>query len=682
MKVDERERKNVMRHLFPLPRHVAVESIAVVAAGELSVQTHGTATNEQVAYGLRKLMEKLKQAAGAGSIIACDTDDRHRFAIELFINDADPALRGRSAQGYLIRPGIEGIALIGGSATGLLYGLGALVGIIASGGEKGTVSIPLLEALDYPQIDERGIWTGPVDMGLDEYEALFDWLWERKINYLDEIIIWEGLSYPSRLYPDIVHDNAFSKKNYLKEIIRMARCRGIRIAAGISHFEQKQNIVKHYPFLAGETGNSKLPEGIIPLCFSSPRTREFFANIISEFAELCEVEDVMVWLSEMAVSCRCAECSRKNEFTVQAEGIIAAWKMAQRNHPQVNLRILLSQGSRVAGNEEVMAVIPCEVKVSYYSGNDHEHRPDEPATYTMLPIPIISPYIQRYVAQGYRMGLCARHFSSLLGGMGSAELTRIRCVEAAEKGFSWLNGQGNLKYSSQDIIRAVDLNAIAEYGWNPWGRPLKEAMVSWCTREGLPEPEPLAESLCLLDDAVFTLSNCASDGVLREVLELAAQRPFLTQITNVVLQKGLGEEPEFRRIEELCRQAIQRAERYGWDEVAAWGELVRATSVIMRLSYPLWRWREKEGWLISVQNTVESESKQRLERARQEIRIILTELEEANAVLQAARQRLNRPHGFSTAAGLWQNILPEYDIKSVIPVEWKERKLSRHEGLR
>ena len=269
--------------------------------------------------------------------------------------------------------------------------------------------------------------------------------------------------------------------------------------------------------------------------------------------------------------------------------------------------------------------------------------------------------------------------------MGLAELTRLRCVEAAEKGITWLNGfLGNPTdvLSEHDRHYAVDRDALAEYSWNPWGRPLEIALTAWCTKAGYTEPEVAAHAFLLLDRAILSLVNLASDQVARSVFDLALSQPLLDQITNVTLEKGLGDEPAFRRIEADCEETSRMARPRNWEGLAAVADMTRASSAIMRLAYPLWRWRENEGWLLSVQGTSVSQNHRRLARTQSNIRAILMELETANKLLHTASQYLGRKSRMQALAGLWQKLLPQYGLQTDTAVEWKERILTPDEKLK
>ncbi len=689
---DEGKLARIAQKFLPLPRHLALNRVAVLRPEELQVDDNGLLADAQVKYALSRLkmlIREIADRAGARTEYA----SKDPFVLSLEVAPSDPAFRNRSPQTYAIRPlgwaeqsKHRGLAIVGASPIGLSYGLSTLSSAISeSEWSPGQIEVPLLEILDYPEIEERGFWYWPPDIGLDEYERLLDWLYDRKINYWDMMVVDNGLRYPSLKFPGLVRDDGFSRKDLFRRVVRMGRERGIKIVAGIVHFEQHPTIVEAMPWLKAEKGVPNLHGGTHPMCFSRNETVQFFSDIMVELAEVFGVDEIMAWLNENDVSCCCAQCERRNEFAIQAEGIVAAWRSARRKHPGLGLRILLSQGSRCAGNDEVVAAVPREVKVGYYNGNTLEQLPGEPSSYSLAPEPVVSPYVRRFVAQGYEIGLCAAHHERLLCGTGLAELTRLRCAEAADKGIAWLNG---FLGDPCDVLRrkalpiAADRFALSEFGWNPRGRSLDAAMLSWCINDGWEGPADAAKALKLLDNALLALVNIASDQAARSVFDLAFSRPLLDQMTNTVLQRGLGQECEFRRIESLAAEVSVLAGGQGWEDFQSVAVMVRASSAIMRLAYPLWRWRENEGWLLSVQGTKVSQNRQRLVRTQGIIRDILRELEVANAELCSASGKLGRKSRLQPLAALWQKLLPDYGMRPETAAEWQERQLAPDERLR
>ena len=671
----------VLQGLLPFPRRAAVRSEAVLSPDEVCICLGGL-EDEVVSYGAQRLAGKLEEAGGGPVAVEDGAGGKAPFSISLEVGSEEVALRGRSPQAYAIRPAEDGMSLVATSSVGVAYAAATLAQAIRRDEETGGLVIPLLDVLDYPEIEERGFWYWPPMVDMEAYGQMLDWLFDRKLNYWDLMTVDNGLRYPSEKYPDLVSDDEFSRGNYLRDIVKMGRQRGINVVAGIVHFEQHRRIVERYPEMAAKKNESESFHRNAPaMCFSSEATVEFFANVLCELAELCDVDDVIAWLNEGDVSCCCESCSKQNEFAVQAGGIIAAWRRAQQNHPQLKLRLLLSQGSRCAGNEDVMAVVPREVKVSYYNGNELEHREDEPTSYSTKRIPIISPYIQRYVAEGYSMGLCAQYHTYV----GLAELTRLRCVEAAEKGITWLNGfPSDIAHvlERKGGVRVMEKNSLAEYSWNPWGRDIEDAFVCWCEKEGYDDPQTAGKVFSVVDDALLSLGNLGSDLTFKPVVELALERPLLDQTTNIVLQKGLGEEETFRSIEDGCALAADAAREGAWAPLAALADIVRGAAMVMRLVYPLWRWRENEGHLLSVQGTSVSQNRQRLQSTQSRIRAVLEELESANVLLAEAAKVLGARHNIQALAPMWQRILPEYGLEPVVKVDSWERTVTPDEELR
>ena len=74
--------------------------------------------------------------------------------------------------------------------------------------------------------------------------------------------------------------------------------------------------------------------------------------------------------------------------------MLDAWRLAREEHPHVQLRILLTQGS-YSTNDKVLAEIPPEVGVTYYDGG---------RTYDSSRDPMIYPLLEKYAAAGHWLG--------------------------------------------------------------------------------------------------------------------------------------------------------------------------------------------------------------------------------------------------------------------------------------
>ena len=99
--------------------------------------------------------------------------------------------------------------------------------------------------------------------------------------------------------------------------------------------------------------------------------------------------DICAWLSELSNQyCDCAECRKAGvgQYALETRAIVKAYRLVQKKHPDLGLRILLTQGS-YKSNDKVLTEIPADVGVTYYDGG---------RTYDSSRDPMIYPLLEQY----------------------------------------------------------------------------------------------------------------------------------------------------------------------------------------------------------------------------------------------------------------------------------------------
>ena len=201
------------------------------------------------------------------------------------------------------------------------------------------------------------------------------------------------------------------------------------------------------------------------------------ADIITDWmrdiAQQKGVTDVCAWLSEHHVHCSCDICNQHGQYALEARALVKAWKTARQQHPELRLRILLTQGS-FSTNDKVLAEAPPEVGITYYDGG---------RTYNSSRDPMIYPLRENYAAGGRWLGCYPQLTASwrIVCPWSGPQFIKYRMTEFVQKGLSCLCG-----YATPDN-RLYDFNitAAAEWSWNSQGRDEREfAAADWAVMLG------------------------------------------------------------------------------------------------------------------------------------------------------------------------------------------------------
>ena len=201
-------------------------------------------------------------------------------------------------------------------------------------------------------------------------------------------------------------------------------------------------------------------------------------------AEQEGVTDICAWLSELSNQyCDCAECRKAGvgQYALEARALVKAYRSVLRKHPDLRLRILLTQGS-YDSNDKVLAEIPIDVGVTYYDGG---------RTYDSSRDPMIYPLLERYTAGGGWLGCYPQLTASwrITCPWSGPQFVKFRMQEFVEKRLKCLCG-----YATPDN-RLYEFNvlAAAEWSWNSAGRDEREFSAAWATRRGIQDSDAAAE---------------------------------------------------------------------------------------------------------------------------------------------------------------------------------------------
>jgi len=470
-KVSEAEAARWLRWVIPLPKEIAITGKVSLPADNVKITLReGAGDVEKTAA--QELASLFKDKAGADvaegrfEILIGVCDDHGKIA-DLTIPDAS-RLKDlpNPEQAYVIRPvGEKGLVLTALDERGVYYAGQTLRQLLEGTFSDGKVTIPLATVTDWPDLAERGEW-GALDWFPPEE---IEWLARHKMNLVEYHV-------PTK----VTKDGAVVKAS--ADRIEHGRRRAFKMIPIISHLMSlgpRSGMYEAYPELEGQgDGANGCP------CASQPKLADVLAQIMCSMARQ-GAGDISGWLSEGTqhqCGCQmCQEAGKRSQYMLEARAYVKAWRLARKKYPKLGMRVLLSQGSH-STNDKVIAELPDEVGVTYYSSG---------RTYNSRRDPMIYPLLEDFAKAGGWLGVYPQltpSFAAVIPWSGG-QFIRYRMNEFVDKKLSCLCGYA--PYSNR--LYRFNITAATEWSWNAKGRDAHEFAAAYATRRGMSDPEAFAE---------------------------------------------------------------------------------------------------------------------------------------------------------------------------------------------
>lgn len=489
--IDDKTAGMWLRWVIPLPKLIRLEGRLTLPSTGISLRLGSGATDvEQLARDelARFITEKtgIKQLNGSFQILIGVCDDQGK--IDGVSVPGAENLRGlkNDDQAYVIAPlATEGMAVAALTERGVYHGVKTLQQLIEPGMYAGKIRLPILAVLDWPDLAERGQWTG-------EKKAIGDiqYMADCKMNLL-EVRSPAGFDKIGRGTLDV---DTVGMQEAQRHAVYW-----IPFVAHLANQGYRTDIYKLYPELQGKGPHARSARntGIVVPCASQPQLTKVLAEWLMSAAGQGATE-VNIFLSELeGMQCECDKCKGTSQFALEARACVQAWKIARKEFPQLGLRILLSQGSYYT-NDQVLASVPeTEVGISYYSGVLLGKIPGyAQSTYTASQYPMIYPLMADFAKQGRWLGCYPQITASwrFVSPWSCPQFIRFRMTEFVDKGLVSVSA-----YVPPDK-RFFDFNftALAEWSWNAHGRTEHEFAAAWATRRRLADPGKVADWAVML----------------------------------------------------------------------------------------------------------------------------------------------------------------------------------------
>lgn len=428
------------------------------------------------------------------------TPKGQKFSIIIGTVDNDGKLNGHSIknfnrlkklpnsdQAYIIQPDGENCLLLTAlHGKGIYYAALTLCQLLEPFISPEKVTIPLADIVDWPDMEERGIWNFP------DPEVYIPWMASKKLNY-------------GKMVRTTIQTVERGKKNRAtidKDVMMQARLSAFNYLPFIMHFNflHEYGLFREYPELAG-VGDSALAGRYFAHkigsqhrapCTSQPLFTEILTEWMMDIASQ-GADEVSCWLSERPAQCGCRECTAVGQFVLEARACVNAWRETRKTYPDFTIRLFISTTT----NERyhiVCAEAPPEVKLERCCANWIERVPHLPRDL------IINPLFDHYAAEGRWIA----NYDVPLGAYGRVDTPefKVPCSSAHRirdfvsqlvgrkySGAYGMMAWGNLAQETYDF----NVSALAEWSWNKNGRSEKEFAIAWATREGYENPEAVGE---------------------------------------------------------------------------------------------------------------------------------------------------------------------------------------------
>lgn len=487
-----KEETQWLRHLIPLPHEIKLERKIILRPSDVSIILKKNAgdVERNAAAELENLFKSKTGIVPTGK----------KFSIIIGIADQNGKLNGHavknfhqlnklpnSDQAYIIQSHDDNTLILTAlNGKGIYYAAVTLYQLLEPFMTSKKVDLPLANVLDWPDMEERGLWNFP-----DPVEFI-PWLSMMKLNY-------------GKMVNTKIQTVEKGKENHAtidKDLMMHARLTAFNYMPFIMHFNflHMYGLFRAYPELAG-VGESALAGRYFAhkignqhraVCTSQP----FFTGILTEWMmDIASqgAEEISCWLSERPVQCGCDKCTAVGQFVLEARACVNAWRETRKTYPDFTIRLFISTTTNERYHR-VCAETPPEVRLERCCANWIERVPHLPRDL------LVNPLFDYYADHGRWMA----SYDVPLGAYGrvdtpeymvpSSTAHRIKdfvsqLIDRKYRGAYGMLAWGSLAKETYDF----NINALAEWAWNKNGRTEKEFATAWATRAGYADPEAVSE---------------------------------------------------------------------------------------------------------------------------------------------------------------------------------------------
>ena len=461
------------RRVIPLPKEMAVAGRVTTRAGALHLgPCDSEAPQARTAVRLLKSLALADKAKASVILRMTLTRAASRGVAKRLtgLPNADQAYAILSAPGAGKAP--ARIDMVANTPTGLLYAARTLAMLLDPGAKvtpDTPIEAPLVNVVDWPDIEERGSW------GCGNTRCM-PWASRWKLN-LVEVYAHAWID------PKTGRTRLGLGGDYLPR----GHALGVKVIPYLPHIPGP--VIRALAELRRLAKGPNMPERYRPLltgfCYSKPAALDLLTEWMILQAEMVRGyhHDLEVWLSESRQDQKRAflpSSAGRDSYLLEVRAILTAFERVKRKHPKARLRLWQSQGTHKE-NARLLALLPREIGVAYY---------DSGRTYTNARKPMIYPALEEAARSGRFVGVVPEFTPShrTVAPYTAPQFVHYRVREFADKKLRSVSG-----YFVPDL-RYYDFNvmAVAEWTWNARGRSPREFAAAYATVTGFRDPELFA----------------------------------------------------------------------------------------------------------------------------------------------------------------------------------------------
>jgi len=385
-------------------------------------------------------------------------------------------------QAYLIQTnGANQLLVTGLNEAGVYYGVKTLAQLMAPFMDKDAVLIPLAEVVDWPDLEQRGLWNFPKEW--------IPWMSGIKLNF-------GNLGTQMTIERDKTSPVVFDK-----DLMTKAHSMAFHSVPEIGHFNfwHSYKLFRGYPELAG------LGDGALAGRYHAHKEgnqhrvldagNPIFTKLLKEWMTgLAEqgVTDLTCWLTERPACDERPAPRAIGQFVLEARACIKAWQEVRAKYPALTIRLFISTTT----DERYYMILneaPPEVKIMRACASDLQRARHLPRDL------FIDPLLDYYAVQGRWIGT----YDVPINANGKVETPEFKLPHrSAQRVKDYVtqliqrqfhHGAGMMawhKFAKE--ICDFNISALAEWSWNAKGRSEKDFAIAWATINGYKNPEAVA----------------------------------------------------------------------------------------------------------------------------------------------------------------------------------------------
>lgn len=576
-----------LHYLLPLPQEIAFEGQVELRPEEVGIQLAAGAgeIERQAAEELRQLFVERCGCTpeGEGFVIFLGVADAQGKGDGWAVDGQRLAGLPNKQQAYTIQPGERRLIVAALDGRGVYYGGRTLYQLLKPVLSRTAAVVPLVRVVDWPDMDERGLWNFP-----DEEEWI-PWMASLKLNY--------GKMVDTRLAP--VERGKPNQATIDAGLLKASRRQAFNYVPYILHlnFLHDYGLYRAYPELAGK-GDSALTGRYFAHkagnqhrapCASQP----VLVDILAEWMESIAAQgadEISCWLSERPGQCACLDCTAVGQFVLEARAFVTAWQRTRRRYPKLQIRVFLST-TTYERDYRVLDELPAEVKIERACASGVERVLKRPRD--LLANPLYAEYAAR--------GRWIASYDVPIGANGKVDTPEFKLPERSAPRVRDFVGQmrrrgyrgayGMLAWSAfARRISGFNIAALAEWSWNYDGRTTRQFAHAWATQEGYADPEKVAEWAECIGPVEFDVFDsgfpeCYAWGQAVELVQ-RRQRPYLGE----GMFRYYESEAAFDDKAAACRRALDIAAQLEDGDFAAETRVVQS---YVELARCIWQVAEK-----------------------------------------------------------------------------------------